>query len=391
MKYFDVAVVGAGPIGLTAANIIAKSGFSVCVLERRVKIGYPSHCSGLVSARFIEENSVKPELVLNTIKGAYLFADEELLSFKSEESRAFVIDREKFDQSLAEEAQKSGAAIFTNSAVVSAKKHRTYNELYLQNGKTIKARFVIIASGAKSGVNRMFGFKDEESEVIYTAQTDLKVSLPDHESVYMYVDDSFAHNWFAWIIPIGRGLAHIGLGMDQTENIVDDLKRFICSSKLTKGVNVENLKPVGWIIPIGYAKKIVNGRVLRVGDAALQIKPFSGGGLYTGMKAARFAAGAVVKALKTDDVSVLNEYKTNVDREITPIVKRGLLLRRIYRSMKDRDKALFLKGLNNEEAKRIITESGDIDSPFFVGVKLLRFIGAPLMRYFKDLLVGINA
>ena len=390
METFDVAVIGAGPIGLTAANIIAKNGFNVCVVERRAKIGYPSHCSGLVSTRFIKENKVDSSLILNTIKGAYLFADNEFLSFKSNEPRAVAIDRERFDQSLAEEAQKNGVIIFTNSAVVSVNKYQTYSELYLQNGEVIKSRFVIIASGAKSGVNRMFGFSDDETEIIYTVQTDMEVSLPDDESVYMYVDSSFAHNWFAWIIPIGNGLAHIGLGTDRTENIVDDLKKFIRSSEFTKDADVENLKPVGWIIPIGLAKKIVNSRVLRVGDAALQIKPFSGGGLYTGIKAARFAAEAVVKALKTDDVSALNEYKTNVDREITPIVKRGLLLRRIYRSMSDRDKALFLKGLNNDEAKRVITESGDIDSPFFVGVKLLRFVGTPLIHYFKDLLVGNN-
>ena len=388
MKSFDVAVVGAGPIGLTTANIIAKNGFSVCVVERRGKIGYPSHCSGLVSTRFIKENGVNSSLILNTIKGAYLFADNELLSFKSEKSRAVVIDREKFDQLLAENAQKSGVTIFTNSAVVSAKNYETYSELYLQNGESIRARFVIIASGAMSGVNRMFGFEDGASEVIYTAQADLKVSLPDYENVYMYVDSSFAHNWFAWIIPLGNGFAHVGLGTDRTENIVNNLVKFIRSSEFTKDANINNLKPVAWIIPIGFAKQIVKGRVLRVGDAALQIKPFSGGGLYTGIKGAHFAAEAVVKALKTENISALNEYKLNVDREITPIVKRGLLLRRIYRSMSDRDKALFLKGLNNDEAKRIITESGDIDSPFFVGVKLLRFVGAPLIHYFKDILVG---
>ncbi len=391
MKTFDVAVIGAGPIGLTAANVIAKNGFSVCAVERRAKIGYPSHCSGLVSTRFIRENGVKPQLILNTIKGAYLFVDKERLSFKSRKAHAVVIDREKFDQSLAYIAEKNGTVIFRNSTVVSTKTGKEFNKLYLQNGEVIKSRFVIIASGAKSGVNRMFGFEDDESEVIYTAQVDLKISLPDRESVYMYVDGNFAHNWFAWIIPIGEELVHIGLGTDRTESIVNDLIKFIRSSEFTKNVNVENLKPVGWIIPIGAAKKIVNGRVLRVGDAALQVKPFSGGGLYTGMKGARFAAEAVVEALKTDDVSVINEYKSNVDRDIAPIVKRGLLLRRIYCSMNDRDKALFLKNLNNEEAKRIIAESGDIDLPFFVGLKLIRFVGAPLMHYFKDILTGSSA
>jgi digeranylgeranylglycerophospholipid reductase len=345
MNIFDTIVIGAGPIGLTAANEIAKNGFNVCVVERRPKIGYPSHCSGLVSTRFVEENHVNENLILNHIKGAYLTADGKSLSFKDKKAHAIVIDREKFDQSLAEQAEKNRVKILKNSQIVSAKKHKSHIELQLQNGKTLSAKFVVVASGAKSGVNRMLGFSEKTAELIYTVQADTEVSLPDREIVYMSVSKNFAHNWFAWIIPTDKTHAHIGLGTDKTENILKNLDEFIRSCKYTKGVDIKKLAPVAWIIPIGLAKSVVSGRAIRVGDAAMHVKPFSGGGLHTGIKSAHLAAEAVIGALKTNDPALLRKYADDVEIEINPIIKRGLLLRKIYRSMSESFKAFSVEKL----------------------------------------------
>ena len=38
MKNFDVAIIGFGPVGATAANMFAKSGFNIIVVESKFDI-----------------------------------------------------------------------------------------------------------------------------------------------------------------------------------------------------------------------------------------------------------------------------------------------------------------------------------------------------------------
>ena len=48
-KQFDCVVVGGGPAGSTFANIAAKSGLSVIILEKDREIGVPVRCGEAVS------------------------------------------------------------------------------------------------------------------------------------------------------------------------------------------------------------------------------------------------------------------------------------------------------------------------------------------------------
>ena len=89
-------------------------------------------------------------------------------------------------------------------------------------------------------------------------------------------------------------------------------------------------------IPIGRPPRIVGDRVLLVGDAAAQVKPLSGGGIFTGMRAAELAAAVAARALGEGDASARRlEGPARVRRRARGGVPRALYLRRVFTRLSD--------------------------------------------------------
>jgi thiamine thiazole synthase len=55
----DVAIVGAGPAGLTAARLLAREGISVCVFERQLHVGGGMWGGGMLFPRIVIEPSAR--------------------------------------------------------------------------------------------------------------------------------------------------------------------------------------------------------------------------------------------------------------------------------------------------------------------------------------------
>ena len=53
-RYYDVAVIGGGPIGGYVAGEIASNGFEVAIFEQNKQIGEPLKCAGLVTSRVFD-------------------------------------------------------------------------------------------------------------------------------------------------------------------------------------------------------------------------------------------------------------------------------------------------------------------------------------------------
>ena len=386
MEEYDTIVIGGGPVGLRAARLIAEAGFTVTVIEKNKEIGFPNHCSGLVSANFVSKYTEAQETVLNGIKGAMVTCENSTLEFKDAKFHAFAIDREKFDKLLAKKAVKDGVKILTGEEPESVKKNSRFTGIKLKSGKILQSRTFVIASGANSGVSKLFGLYNKPMEIIHTIQAEAEMEIPDKEIVYVFINKKLFGNWFGWIIPTGNSTVKVGLGTDKKENIMKLFDRFISETEMLKNANIRK-NPVAWIIPIGISQKTANLNALVAGDSATQVKPLSGGGLFTGMFGGEIAAQVIVSALKSNPESAdLSKYETLVFEKITPTVKRGLILRKIYKTIPDKDKASFLEALNNPEAKKIITTYGDIDYPYLTGLKLLKFVRKPLLKYFTEML-----
>ena len=81
------------------------------------------------------------------------------------------------------------------------------------------------------------------------------------------------------------------------------------------------LERISGVIPIGFPLRTFADRTMLVGDAAGQAKPLSGGGLYTGMTAARIAAEVALAALKEGDLSA--ERLSRVSEQVEGRVRKG--------------------------------------------------------------------
>jgi flavin-dependent dehydrogenase len=90
-----------------------------------------------------------------------------------------------------------------------------------------------------------------------------------------------------------------------------------------------------WVIPLSPIRRTYADRLVAVGDAAGQVKPTSGGGIYYGMLCAEAAAEVLAEALRRDDLSArfLSRYERAWRGRIGAEIRAGRLFRRIFERM----------------------------------------------------------
>lgn len=395
MASFDVVIVGGGPIGSTVARLLAQNGASTCVIERKEEIGFPSHCSGLVSRDFIDLGAVPEHLILNRIMGGTVYSfDTASYTFKNDIAYAYVIDRTGYDQFAYRMALSKGAKYILNSRIKSFERRKDCLRIFIDNNEDfIDTRIVVIATGGSFSVKKLFAFNEKPTEDIKTIQVETDFKTDNPHLVYIYMNNNIAHNWFSWVIPINGDRARIGLGTDRNENLLELFHRLCNEWDLLKGATIYASKRVIWHIPIGLARESIKDNVILVGDAAFQVKPFSGGGLYTGTLSAFLASEVILKALEKNDFSrnTLKEYERLWRPVIGREIERERTLRDIYTTITDIDKSEIIKELNRINVTKILTTYGRIDEPWRAGFPLIlrtgkivaRYIGRKFQKLFK--------
>jgi geranylgeranyl reductase family protein len=369
MKNYDVIVVGGGPVGGFIAGAVSNAGFNVALLEEHREIGRPVQCAGLVSNRVFdilgEKNSV-----INEVKGAKVHSPSgRILDFVSQKPKAWVIDRGKFDTNIVEKAVNKGCHLALVSKVTSCKKDGDDIIVEVKKNKKnekMKCRLLIGTDGVSSIVAKSFGFIGPAEVLSGFGAECLGNREIDKEFVDIIVGNNIAPGFFAWVIPTGEG-SRIGLctswGKKSTYQYFLNLLSHPVVKARMGDVKIEHY--ITGAIPLGPIKKPYSDGVMLAGDAACQVKPLSGGGIYLGLLCGKHCASVAVSVLENDDVSEsgLAQYEKRIRDDLGKELRRAKQLRKIYVGLKDKHLEEGFKVLDDEKLRSFISEHGDIDYP----------------------------
>ncbi len=167
MSHFDIAITGAGAAGMMAAISAARTGASVCVIEKMPKPGRKIIISGKGRCNFTNlkqwnDFSAHIHPKAGFCKPAfYGFTPEDVISFFEENGMKTVTERgdRVFPASykstdvvdtLMKTAKKEGAVIMTGSGVTGMTKDGENFRISLASGRTISAGKLLIATGGLS-------------------------------------------------------------------------------------------------------------------------------------------------------------------------------------------------------------------------------------------------
>ncbi|HTW40466.1 MAG TPA: NAD(P)/FAD-dependent oxidoreductase [Thermoplasmata archaeon] len=380
MEEVDVLVVGGGPAGSTTAHRLAERGHDVLVVEEHARIGLPVQCAGLVSQRVLDLAGSR-RFVRAPVRGATVYGPGlGSVSFRAAEPRAFVIDRSGLDIYLADRAARSGARYRSGTRfdeLVRRAPGRSVVRLTGVDGTSseVAARLVVGADGVSSAVARAFRLR-RPVEILPAFEAEFPASPGEPDLVEVYLGRSFAPGLFGWWIPDGAGGARVGVAADADgtsarvyfDHLLEHLARRF-------GQRLAN--PTAYLvsgIPIGTVPRTSGPGVALVGDAAAQVKPLSGGGIFTGMRCAEILAGVADGALRQGDATeaALAEYDRRWRAELDEEFRRALYLRRVFTRLSDPDLDAIVAALQGAGLTATIVAFGDIDFPTHVVRQLLR-------------------
>ena len=329
----EIVIVGAGPIGCYTAQLLKKYNIKARIFEEHKEVGKPIRCAGLVGRQVFEKTllPLSKSSIINRIDGASFFYGNDKFSIHRERV-AYVIDRERFDKNLSE-----GLKVECGKRVVGIKEERNGYTLKTNGSDDIYADLVIGADGVNSRVRKYINSIDNDYVndkkrgyvkcylgVQYRIKVEENLLCSKITQVHLREGIPF----FIWVIPEGDNIIRVGV---VSENAHDDLKGFLREFEI-KGEIVGKL---AGMIPVGLTKNYYKNIAL-VGDAAVQVKPLTGGGIYYGLKSAELLAECIRD-------NRLDEYDRRLKKKHGREIKFGLKARKLYEEVNEKElKNIFM-------------------------------------------------
>jgi electron transfer flavoprotein-quinone oxidoreductase len=175
---FDVAIVGAGPAGISAACTLADAGLKTIVFERGEYPGAKNVSGGVLYghdlARIIpdyaerncpvERNIVESRICYLSREGGYSLAYRDSIFSGERKYNAFTVGRAKFDRWFAAQAHEKGVLIVPGTVVVDLLRDEHGFVVGVVTGREqgeVRAKVTLLADGINSPLAASTGFRAE--------------------------------------------------------------------------------------------------------------------------------------------------------------------------------------------------------------------------------------
>ncbi|MFW9809210.1 MAG: NAD(P)/FAD-dependent oxidoreductase [Candidatus Thorarchaeota archaeon] len=386
----EAIIVGGGPAGLLAASKIAENNHDVLLLEEHPEIGKPDHCAGLLSSSGLKSLGLRipDDVIQNTVSGARIYAPSgHSILVERGQREAFVIDRQRFDSWLADDALKKGVDIMTSRKVSGIGSYVNGTRSIQTDSLEYNASITVIAEGSRSVLTKMIGLSTISRSSKFPAyQYEVKGVEIEDDLVEMFYGRRVAPGFFSWIIPLGEGRARVGLASKNKSKIRLDaaMMHHPVISKKLRNVKIE--RGMGGTVLVGRpVSKISGDGAVSVGDAAGMVKATTGGGVIIGGLTALEAGKTANEALQRGDSSrkLLSRYDKSCKALYYRELETMYLAQRALSSLTDKGLDSVIKDAHELGLLSIVKKEGDMDMQ---GRVIRKLISDPRM-----MLVGLKA
>jgi len=336
-ELYDTLIVGAGPTGSYIANQLAGWGHKVIVFEQRERVGEAACCTGILGKECLEAFPFGKEAILREARSARFFAPSgEFLRVQKETPQAYIVDRSVFDSVIARRAQAQGADYLLDSQVRNIAIARDLVRVEAGSGgqkANLEGKTVVIASGFGSQLPQSLGL-GKSSDFVMGAQAEVEAKGIDEVEVYF--GNHIAPGFFAWLVPTSPGRALAGLL--SRHNTGSYLEGFVSHLANQGKIASPEAKISYGVIPLKPLPKTSRERAIVVGDAAGQVKPTTGGGIYYGLLCAQIAADTLHQALDSNDFSakVFGSYEKQWRRLLSKELRIDYWAHWLFERLNDR-------------------------------------------------------
>jgi digeranylgeranylglycerophospholipid reductase len=289
----QVVVVGGSAAGLYTAIALARGGRAVCVLESKPDF-QPAPRTLIVTNHFRNQlgGSAGPS-ILNEIRRFELFTDGRSAQIALSKPD-LIIERARLIPDLAQEARHAGAHFSFGSRFLGLSPNGQGLHLDVELGgrrDELHAASVVGADGAASRVARTAGWPAIETVPLVQTIVRLPKNFPQDTTRVWFVPDDTPY--FYWLIPESAERGALGVIGKDGRDTARCLARFLEKKQL------EPLEWQGARIPVyrrwvPVKRRVGQGDVYLVGDAAAQVKVTTIGGVVTGFRGALGVAQSIL-------------------------------------------------------------------------------------------------
>jgi digeranylgeranylglycerophospholipid reductase len=318
---FDIAVVGGGPAGLSAAYAAAKNGAKVVLFEKDPSIAHNIRTSGVTWISEMERLGI-PSKFYNPIQNYRFVSPCNDVLIRGNVARSCVLDIRGTYQHLAFLAAQEGVQLMVKSNVIDVIKDG--NRVAGVKASTPKGRLsvrsslVIDASGFSTTVARKAGIAGEWKRYGVGAEYECYCDDIDSTTWVLMVGQKYSDAGYAWLFPLSKNRVRIGVGIGRPESNAEPLEKLheIIENRFKPldVVEVGKIQPIelhyGFIPNEGLRRSSIADGLIMVGDTAGQSNPLVLEGIRYAIEFGRLAGKVGANSLsQNSDRESLLEYE----------------------------------------------------------------------------------
>jgi len=343
---YDVAIVGAGPAGSTAAYFLATGGLRVALLDKfdfpRDKTcgdGLTPRALGVLDAMGVlpqVEQGAYPCVALTVRNSDEVTYRIELSGPEDPPRRILIVPRLRLDDILLQHAVKAGAHFIPNAKVENLAQENGHVGLWMEGGRSMDSALAIIATGANTALLRKVGLLTHTPPSNLAARAYFENVEGLNDTIVLFFD-GVERPGYGWVFPTANGAANIGCGVffDSHTPQPTHLRHLIQSHPYLQRIlrNARQVGPIkGHPLRTDFSRSLTGrDRILVTGEAIGLVNPITGEGIDYALESAQLAAEAILHGSPEglNPPAIQREYRAALGRKFGFPFRLGHLVQRV--------------------------------------------------------------